>query len=147
MCKDSDSKCDGNCECKNDKTASGDNCSGVCSCENEQHTVLASDLVELRKEQDTVYCMLDHSGDPRGTGPYEACATMILQKDERQAVPIHVCDVCAVSLLDVKSDWYIFICFGCLRTKWLHENDLKQSCDKQIQVTNKCFDCENVFDN
>lgn len=124
--------------CKNDDCKCGNTC--------EKQEITGLNIVEIENENGTVHCMLDHSGDPRGPGPYPAKATMVLKFNEGN-IPFHICDVCSISLLDKHSEWYLFICFGCMETKWLHYTDVKQTLKGQIQGMNTCPDCENAVIN
>jgi hypothetical protein len=94
----------------------------------------------LGAEQEASTCELDHSGDPRGEGPYPANNTLMVRFDGGM-IPIHVCGVCGASLAEENSNWYLFICFGCMATKWLHKSDLHRDYTEQIVGMNECPDC------
>jgi len=98
-------------------------------------------LVEIvKRDVKLSTCELDHSGDPRGSGPYPAVNTLMIKHDHG-LFSLHVCEVCSISLAEENSDWYLFICFGCLQTKWTYKDYLHRDYKEQIIGMNECPDC------
>jgi len=95
---------------------------------------------EIQKAQETAVCELDHGGDPRGPGPYPAGGTVMIKRGDGY-VAIHVCDLCANSLAEQLSDWYLFICFTCMSTKWVYKTDVHHDYTEQIIGMDECPNC------
>lgn len=118
----------------------------------EKLTTNEAKFAELRKpiataqitmagtEHAKTYCALDHSGDPRVVPDLTAVNTLML-KHEENYFPFHVCDVCQESLNDPNSEWFLFICFGCGSTKWVHKNFIRRNYKEQIVGMNDCPNC------
>ena len=58
-------------------------------------------------------------------------------------IPVYVCEICAGSLAEENSDWYLFICFTCMATKWIYKDFLHREYTEQIVGMNNCPNCEN----
>lgn len=91
-------------------------------------------------DQKTATCVLDHFGDPRKTPDLRATNTLML-KVENGYIPLHVCGVCEHSLNEENSEWYLFICFNCVATKWVHQNYIHRTYTEQIVGMNECPNC------
>jgi len=101
-------------------------------------------IEQMQLEQRLAVCELDHAGDPRGPGPYQAENTIMIKPHDGESgdmMAIHVCNLCAYSLAEKDSDWYLFICFTCLSTKWVYKDDLHREYTEQIVGMNECPNC------
>jgi len=97
---------------------------------------------DLQKTSPT--CELDHGGDPRTHPDLTAINTLMIKLHDGSDdyVALHVCPVCQESLNDPDSDWFLFICFTCKRTKWVHRAYLHgREYKDQIIGMNECPHC------
>ena len=105
-------------------------------------------LTQVQEDLKNSICELDHAGDPRGPGPYQAENTLMIKSHDGVKdglIAVHVCGLCANSLAEENSDWYLFICFTCMATKWVYVTDLHRDYEEQIVGMNECPNCVGKF--
>ncbi len=100
-------------------------------------------ITQIQMAQKTATCELDHAGDPRGPGPYPAENTLMIDAGQG-LIAVHTCSLCASSLAETNSDWYLFICFNCMATKWVHKTDLHRDYTEQIVGMDECPNCADI---
>lgn len=97
--------------------------------------------VALYLDQVKSVCDLDH---PKEVGPRQAIDTLCIET-RYGLLSFHVCDICAPYLDETPKDgWYLFICFKCMATKWVHEDFLKSRPEKTIQKVDSCPCCSDM---
>jgi len=103
--------------------------------------------INLLADLDGIKCELDHSGDPEGSRPAVNYLMLELVSGEKVALPI--CEYCDHELQKGSNkepfEWYLLICQGCQRTKWLYKDSCKNDYPEQIHFVKTCPECDFAY--
>jgi len=88
----------------------------------------------------TSHCDIDHTNDPAGPNP-RAVNTLMIPRPEG-ILSLHLCKECYEALEEKPFEWFLYICFNCISTKWMHREFVRHPYKEQIIGVSYCPNCK-----